>query len=660
MAETDTLERQGAKALGPPLPDAPAPEIEAPAPDLPAPSPKGDIPPPFDPNNIPTGDLDKAIGFVMDNYQRSLDLGKQAAETGKRVDALAGEMPARDARRQDLLSRMKVPVPGQPPQFQETSPFEAFGSLGVVLAGLGSLFSRRPMTAALKASAQAINAIHAGDIEQYKFAYQSWKDQTTIAMEQANMENGIIKTILDDDSKSWDQRLGLVRAYSSALGDQISAQQAASGDVKSVVSLYEKRIEMSEKLADRMSRMTPERVILDESRRQFRLREGREMTPDEMIGLVNRITKKQPTSIQAEFELWRSDPKNEGKGFNDFIEDYVRRNGKLTFEQQKELAEIRNPIIAQWREFQKRKPDGTWEQFAAEYRAPRGTMAADVRQQLEEAKIEAQRDIAKMRRTPKQVAIDKLLEEKPDATAAEIAQAVTQLETASGRKIDQAILNEVNAYPGMTPADLGYIAPAAQRSVVDAFSSMRNIEHIADYVTKNPEAVGAIADALKRGNVDNLQSLDFALDDAVRKNNLDVTTAGKAKLLNKMVTTQSFADAQATGQRPTVYLDRVFRDIYQQASNFPTFMSILKERQGEADRVLNRYRLGVEGRADKEAFPFYGTPLRDYVAGKRGINLAPVQTFKTRADAAAAIKAGTLASGDQFQIEGETSPLTVK
>lgn len=68
-----------------------------------------------------------------------------------------------------------------------TDPIEAFGSLGSVFGIVASAFTHAPMENALNASAAAIKATKEGNDEQFKRAYQSWKDNTELAVKRHNM-----------------------------------------------------------------------------------------------------------------------------------------------------------------------------------------------------------------------------------------------------------------------------------------------------------------------------------------------------------------------------------------------------------------------------------------------------------------------------------------
>ena len=202
------------------------------------------------------------------------------------------------------------------------------------------------------------------------------------------------------------------------------------------------------------------------------------------------------------------------------------------------------------------------------------------------------------------------------------------------RKIDQAIVNEVkDNYPGMKEDDLGFIPTTQQPRLKAAFESADRLEKIAAYAKENPDAIGLIADSSRKMNLDAYQGLvqdpknlttlkertekdaDAAIDSAAKEHGLDLSTAAKAKVLQKMLTTQSFADAASAGSRGgTIYLDKAFREIYDQSSSPGAFFSILEKRYDDANRETSEYHLPLDKRAEVKEMPFWQQKASGYVS----------------------------------------------
>lgn len=176
-------------------------------------------------------------------------------------------------------------------------------------------------------------------------------------------------------------------------------------------------------------------------------------------------------------------------------------------------------------------------------------------------------------------------------------------------KIDPAIRNKLGEYPEYDVNKLIGIPTKSQTQVVESFESLNSIEDIGKFVRSNPDAVGLLAEIANRSNLNTLDSLQ-TWDTQVNSNpNLPES----AKLLNKMLTSQAYRDVSATGQRPTVYLDRVFKDLYSQNSSPTALLSILKQREKEANNILSRYDLSIEKNVNAPRFELHKTDPREYM-----------------------------------------------
>jgi hypothetical protein len=65
--------------------------------------------------------------------------------------------------------------PPAPPTPKSTNPMEVWGSTAMLLAGIGSLLTRAPLTTALNSAAGVMNAFKAGDKEEADLQYRQWQ-----------------------------------------------------------------------------------------------------------------------------------------------------------------------------------------------------------------------------------------------------------------------------------------------------------------------------------------------------------------------------------------------------------------------------------------------------------------------------------------------------
>ena len=85
----------------------------------------------------------------------------------------------------------------------------------------------------------------------------------------------------------------------------------------------------------------------------------------------------------------------------------------------------------------------------------------------------------------------------------------------------------------------------------------------------------------------------------------------------------ALSDVRSSGQRGSVYLDRQFQNLYDQASRQDTLINIIKERAEDNNRNLRVYRLNVERHNNPEQFPLMeAKSTSDYIkerAPKSGV-----------------------------------------
>jgi hypothetical protein len=65
----------------------------------------------------------------------------------------------------------------------------------------------------------------------------------------------------------------------------------------------------------------------------------------------------------------------------------------------------------------------------------------------------------------------------------------------------------------------------------------------------------------------------------------------------------AISDVQSSGQRGSIYLDKQYQNLYDQASRLPTLMDILHARIEESNRNLTRVHMGISDRDDAQNYP---------------------------------------------------------
>jgi hypothetical protein len=120
-------------------------------------------------------------------------------------------------------------------------PVEAFGSFGSVFGILASAFTHMPMDSALNAAASAMNAVKAGKEDEYKRAYQAWKDNTDLAVKRHEMQHQVYQDAIK--LMETDQHAGQVALQNAAsrFGDQQSMLMIQHGMIPELYQTLDAR-----------------------------------------------------------------------------------------------------------------------------------------------------------------------------------------------------------------------------------------------------------------------------------------------------------------------------------------------------------------------------------------------------------------------------------
>ncbi len=476
-------------------------------------------------------------------------------------------------------------------------PMEQFGSVGFIFAMAASAFTRSPMTSALNAGAAAMTAIREGDEKSYKSAYEAWKDNSNLALKRFDMEHRLYEDanqLLTTDMNLWKTKTAMIAAQ---FNDQTTLAMLNEG-------LYPQVVEMKEKLAESAIKVR-------------KAQEGFQ----EFDGVTSLWT--------DSFKAWKEENPKASQ-----LEQY---QAKMQFidEAKKAYKGTLNQKLTPAQEFSQRwwqeNPNGTAEEFGVAFgkfmqsqklpgaASGRVTASGDQVQRIQE-------------RMDRYISEGMSKEQAHNRAAHEIQEEDTRAKTQGKNELDQALVNVLEKYPGMERKDLGTILKPRQPKVIAAvIESPENLEAIAKFTKENPSALGLIAEASKRVNLDAYQGLfsswskdsktaqpqleakiaadrDAAIDKIAQERKLDLTQAAQAKVLQKMLTTQAFTDAALAGSKgATIYLDKAFREIYDPNASPGAFFSVLEKRYDEADRVAREYKLGFNDRSPESLaeMPFW-------------------------------------------------------
>ena len=210
--------------------------------------------------------------------------------------------------------------------------------------------------------------------------------------------------------------------------------------------------------------------------------------------------------------------------------------------------------------------------------------------------------------------------------------------------IGPALRNIAENYPDGTANTLVGASSEDKKRIQGSYRALEESESVADFVASNPGAVGAMAvirnfikmDAIKSIGKDTSEeqaaqiksaAVDAAIDRAQQQGRISSDDAQQAKVLQKKLFGLALSDVQGSGQRGSVYLDRQFQNLYDQASRQDTLLKIIRERAEENNRNLSIYKMNVERHSNPENFPLVRTKndeqLKSYIDQRKPKSTVP-------------------------------------
>lgn len=131
-----------------------------------------------------------------------------------------------------------------------SGPMEQFGSVGSVFAMAASLFTKTPMTSALRAGAAAMEAIQKSDEKGYESAYKAWKDNTDLALKRFGMEHQMFTDashLLTTDMSAWAIKQ---KAIASRFENNTAMIMLENGMYKELIDVQNSQVQAAKQLVD--------------------------------------------------------------------------------------------------------------------------------------------------------------------------------------------------------------------------------------------------------------------------------------------------------------------------------------------------------------------------------------------------------------------------
>ncbi len=161
----------------------------------------------------------------------------------------------------------------QPPRQEYADPMKAFGSPAVILATLGSLFTRHPLKVAFNSAAAAMEGYHKGDKEKAELEQKNWKEATEAAITQNKTELEKYQAAWKETEHNVNERFAKMQAIAAGVKDEVMLAQIKTGNLDLIWKTLEQRQTAMDKLVqfqqtekDRQERLRMQQERLDMAR----------------------------------------------------------------------------------------------------------------------------------------------------------------------------------------------------------------------------------------------------------------------------------------------------------------------------------------------------------------------------------------------------------
>ena len=144
----------------------------------------------------------------------------------------------------------------------ETNPIEGLGSVGGLFAVIASNFTKAPMANAINGMAGAINSLKEGNEDAYKRAYESYKENTKLALERQKIQHEQYQDALELMKTNMAAGAAKFKMLTAKFDDQQAAMVSEMYGPKEVYEIMEARQKAAEQMAQ-YNDSTTERTLRD-------------------------------------------------------------------------------------------------------------------------------------------------------------------------------------------------------------------------------------------------------------------------------------------------------------------------------------------------------------------------------------------------------------
>ena len=172
---------------------------------------------------------DKATKPTVKQAPTKADGYAEMADNTRKIERNAEEL-RQNRKEGEALDVPKPPKLELAPEYKNTSPLEAFGSIATAFGLLASTKTRQPLTSGLNAAGDAMRSLKEGNIQDYQLKMQEWKDHTDLALKQFDVENKQFQNIIAKKNLTQAELVGELNAWAAANHNIGAQMQLRQGD----------------------------------------------------------------------------------------------------------------------------------------------------------------------------------------------------------------------------------------------------------------------------------------------------------------------------------------------------------------------------------------------------------------------------------------------
>lgn len=234
-------------------------------------------------------------------------MGNRGQELAPKADALVSQLGEISKSRADTMERLDTEADSlkpptletpPPPVARSTDPKQIWGSSAMMLAGIGSLFTRTPLTTAMNAAAKVMESYKAGDRAAADQAFKTWEVANKNAIDLANFQQNAYETALRSVERRQDMTareseaatqtaIAAFTAQASAFRDQTALEIARMQGIEGVEQLLAQRAKLAADLQSSAAENTLNQQFSQEFAKVQESPEFQSATPSGRADIVN-------------------------------------------------------------------------------------------------------------------------------------------------------------------------------------------------------------------------------------------------------------------------------------------------------------------------------------------------------------------------------------